>query len=30
MQDQQDTLKAYQERCVRMAANMIGVKKWIT
>ncbi len=28
-QDLQDTLKANQERCVGMAANMIGVKKRI-
>ena len=28
-QDLQDTLKANQERCVGMAANMIGVKKKI-
>ena len=28
-QDLQDTLKANQERCVDMAANMIGVKKRI-
>ena len=28
-QDLQDTLKANQERCVGMAANMIGVKKSI-
>ena len=29
MQDLMDTLKAHQERCVGMAANMIGVKKRI-
>ena len=28
-QDLQDTLKANQDRCVGMAANMIGVKKQI-
>lgn len=28
-QDLQDTLKANQEHCVGMAANMIGVKKRI-
>ena len=28
-QDLQDTLKANQDRCVGMAANMIGVKKRI-
>ena len=28
-QDLQDTLKANQERCVGMAANMIGIKKRI-
>ena len=29
-QDLQDTLKANQDRCVGMAANMIGVKKRIS
>ena len=28
-QDLQDTLTANRDRCVGMAANMIGVRKWI-